>query len=39
MLIINNPTTFFVINNEYLCTIYLIQYGTIFVKPKLLRAR
>ena len=34
MLIINNPTTFFVvINNKYLCILYLIQYnGTILVK-------
>ena len=32
MLIINNPTTFFVINNNYLCIMYLIQYGTILVK-------
>ena len=32
MLIINNPITFFVINNKYLCIIYLIHYGTIFVK-------
>ena len=32
MLIINDPTTFFVINNKYFCIMYLIQYGTIFVK-------
>ena len=32
MLIINNPTTYFVINNKYLCMSNLIQYGTIFVK-------
>ena len=28
----DNPTTFFVINNKYLCIMYLIRYGTIFVK-------
>ena len=32
MLIINNPTSFVVKNNKYLCIIYPFQYGTIIVK-------